>query len=524
MLSHAPLDDDGVCLLLLTKMKSRVETPTRLSTVVQTPPHFVVLLCASASRLCSLGRDPPSALQQAHSRTHARTHTTHGTAQAAAPTPARRRTFFAVFFGVCWRVWGAAGGKSTRAQKTTLARMGSGGSVARQGMTGVNAGGGRPGGRKRPFYCPSFRTGSGGRPRRRDTLDLSQDFGFQHQKDSMSLSIEAKGSWKRKFSLGPTNNFKVMETLVNGRSIERKSECYDPLLVFTMDTTVLAAITVQRLVRGYFARKQLRTHLGGSRGQRLASLVASPSSSQELRNNSAFTNTGSSGGGGSSSDGSRVIGSIGGGASMRSRNQEEDRHFEEKADVSMLDLVVSHKQKAIEARRAGDTKLALEHMGKFKALKESLGDSAADILTPRMNRRGPADVTPESLETCKRKAIAARKAGSTELAVEYMADYMRMKASLESQGRFSAGGLLGEGQSRSSSTSPATHIDNKNNSKIGAAATLEARIHAAKSAAILAKRAGRQDEAIAQMKRYKSLQARRVNADSGQSAARVAVA
>ena len=62
------------------------------------------------------------------------------------------------------------------------------------------------------------------------------------------------------------------------------------------------------------------------------------------------------------SDGSCGSGDGGEGASTRSRNQEDDKHLEEKTDARTLDLVLSHKQKAIEARQAGDTKLEMEHM------------------------------------------------------------------------------------------------------------------------------------------------------------------
>ena len=99
---------------------------------------------------------------------------------------------------------------------------------------------------------------------RRATLDLKKDFGLQNQKEMFNV-IESRSSWKRKFSLGPpVQNFN-MDTLVNGRSIERSSPNYDPLLVFTMDTTVLAAITVQRLVRGHFARRRFRDSRKGRR-------------------------------------------------------------------------------------------------------------------------------------------------------------------------------------------------------------------------------------------------------------------
>ena len=388
--------------------------------------------------------------------------------------------------------------------------MGGGASVAGRSSTGMRDGAGQLGVKRKPFCTRFLPCQVRERPktmRRQSAIHLEKDFGFHHQKDTGSPSIESRGSWKRKFSLTPRKNeLKMMDLMLNGRSIERSSPCYDPLLVFRMDTTVLAAITVQKLVRGYFARLHHQIKFGELKQQRISKLMKSPSRVQALRD-SAFTDVDARASQSAGGDGSCGSGDGGEGASTRSRNQEDDKHLEEKTDARTLDLVLSHKQKAIEARQAGDTKLALEHMGRFKALKESLGDDAADILTPRMNRRrSPADITPVSIETCKRKAIAARKAGDTELAVEYMADYSRMKAYLESQARFTASGLQGEGQSRSSSTSPATNIESLDNS--ADASSLEAQIDATKSAAILAKRAGRKDEAIAQMKRYKSLLAR----------------
>ena len=373
--------------------------------------------------------------------------------------------------------------------------MGSGASVAGRGMTCVSAGNES----QKPFYCPSLVCGANQR-KRRGTADLSNDFMLQYEKKDL---VASRGSWKRKFSIGQAaDNFKIMEKLVNGKSIEQDSPLYDPLLVFVMDTTVLAAITVQRLARGYCCRKEFRSRRD-KKGHihYLSSVIASPGATDLLRV-SAFSRSPSTS---ANNDGMDYMNNSSIFSTMRKTNQEDEKWCTEpNSDDHTFELILSHKQKAIEARRAGDTQLALEHMEKFKSLKKSLGDKAVDILTPRMQRcGGPADVTPEGLETCKRKAMAARKSGNTELALEYMAEYTRMKASLELQQ--SPTDIL----SRSSSTSPATqdHVSS-GSSSTGGNTALEEQIEAAKSAAILAKREGRQDEAIAQMKRYKSLLSR----------------
>lgn len=336
-------------------------------------------------------------------------------------------------------------------------------------------------------FCPPFSTWAHRRARRRPTLELEADLHFGVNSDR-SKAIESRGSWKRTFSLSGAANPKHHEFLHEGASIDRTSPVYDPLLVFKIDTTVLAAINVQRLVRGYMVREAFRKNMfKKSALNPLDKLPVpanlSPSTRSPQADNSSEPGTSPS-------------------TSPPISTTPANRFVEEGSPSHhTLNLIEAYRQKAINARRAGDTKLALDYMAMFKTLKQLIEGGNVPLEGNSMDGRShnyqkslseDLQFSPVRFESLKRKAISARKLGKNDLALQYMTEYNYMISSMKGTGEGGDG-------SQSGSPLPAKHPTPERN------IPLDEQIRLAKLSAISAKRDGQNAEAVFQMKRYKSL-------------------
>jgi hypothetical protein len=334
----------------------------------------------------------------------------------------------------------------------------------------------------------------------------------------------------------------------SNKSMNRDDYFYDPLLAFRLDCTSLAAILIQRLVRGHLARGKVQIRLASAlRFKRMGknnqpkqdeqeqisqstnstqrdktnmrqkskpnethstpypespSVNGSPSSTTTDDSNDNNNNNNSQSNITSSSKSTEDIGDDTNNKSsllVVANNSYSQEIYQE--------IIEMYKQKAITAKRAGDTAYAIENMQKYKTMKENNnGEASSDCflfeggtyvsaspLLLSMIHEGSIAL----VEDYKCKAIGAKKAGDTRLAINYMTKYKALQRALAKDKR----------QESSSATTPPSNF--------AATATptsqrkeyegLANQIETAKKAAISAKRAGDTTTALTHMKSYKSL-------------------
>ena len=181
---------------------------------------------------------------------------------------------------------------------------------------------------------------------------LSADFTGNQPKKTRSMLFERQLS-----TLGPTQRqLHLAQTLdenLVGKSMERDDFGYDPLLVFELDCKSLAAVVMQRLIRGHLIRARYKAQvqetvvrLGEIENKRQQQQIEQnePNTQNEqktiiLPHHSDSVSTPSSP---SSATYTTTI---------------TDKHFEHHDQMTEM-----FKQKAIAAKRAGDVRSALQHM------------------------------------------------------------------------------------------------------------------------------------------------------------------
>ena len=383
--------------------------------------------------------------------------------------------------------------------------------------------------------------------------------------DDFTFANPTRGQPKNDLTgLGPNSNMMMVHAnkfdikYTSNKSMNRDDYFYDPLLAFRLDCTSLAAVLIQRLVRGHLARGKVQIRLAsalrfkrmGKNNQRKQeeqeqisqstnsthsitvvplsmlrdetnirqkskpnethstpypespSVNGSPSSTTTDDSNDNNNNNNSQSNITSSSKSTEDIGDDTNNKSsllVVANNSYSQEIYQE--------IIEMYKQKAITAKRAGDTAYAIENMQKYKTMKENNnGEASSDCflfeggtyvsaspLLLSMIHEGSIAL----VEDYKCKAIGAKKAGDTRLAINYMTKYKALQRALAKDKR----------QESSSATTPPSNF--------AATATptsqrkeyegLTNQIETAKKAAISAKRAGDTTTALTHMKSYKSL-------------------
>ena len=345
---------------------------------------------------------------------------------------------------------------------------------------------------------------------------LSQDAYFTKKGTNTGKIFENKLS-----TLGPTlinlKNAQDKQDKYHGKSIDRKDKDYDPILIFELDYTSLAAVLIQRLIRGHLTRSAYNFGLHGTlkdlnklkennnyltttmkKGQNTVetkteypespsasgspttsspTINATPPSKQPQQSNEESPTTTPSNTATPSTN-------------TAMRLQMTDKYFEHHHEMTEM-----FKQKAIRAKKLGDIKLALEYMQKYKALKMFIPNSNASpsstlSTSPAIFVKHFNDGSAHLVEDYKQKAMSARKNQDTKLALQYMTKYKSLH-SLTKDSRQ---------ESPPTTTPPVSTADTES-----AKRSLKKRIETTKKAAIDAKRAGEVTEALTQMKLYKSL-------------------
>ena len=385
---------------------------------------------------------------------------------------------------------------------------------------------------------------------------LSSDFTGNQPKKIRSVLFERQlstlGPTQRQLHLAQTQD----ENLV-GKSMERDDFGYDPLLVFELDCKSLAAVVMQRLIRGHLIRARYTAQvqktvvrLGEIENRRHQQEIEQKERNERNEPNTLTQNKQKTTMLPHHSDSVSIPSSP---SSTTHTTTITDKHFEHHDQMTEM-----FKQKAIAAKRAGDVRSALQHMQKYKILQTftptavAAAVAAAAVvdqptatevsasmplttttatlpsmpltpLTPSTPST-PSSTPPSStsptfaaspfliqtinegslhlVEEYKQKAISARKNGDTQLAIQYMIKYKSLNASLKDESRL-------EISSPSSSSNGQIEYEHQRKN-------LSVQIETAKQTAMGLKRRGEITEALSKMKLYKSLLAQQTALDNEQ--------
>jgi hypothetical protein len=325
---------------------------------------------------------------------------------------------------------------------------------------------------------------------------VSNDFSFnQPQRGMNGTHIN-----QREFStVGPSTVHLMRAQQYNSmyvnKSLNRYEAGYDPILAFEVDCTSLAAVLIQRLIRGHLTRETFKLKLLKLNGGIIPSQKQAQLKMQKQQQSNA-----------ASSDAQHLLSTPpdheSNERSTYPESPSENLFPSSSSAVGVVSAAVDkiirskemyqemtemYKRLAIVAKRTGKTALALQHMHRYKTLHVSNSELAQSSPALIQTIHEGSQVL---VEEYKRKAIAAKKDGNTKLAIHYMTKYKELRSLLDNDSR----------QELSSSVTtppPAGQAADETD--------LTVQIETAKKAAINAKKRGSTTEALSHMKKYKTL-------------------